>query len=229
MEIEIKEFIKKKIEFYDLMSMIFMSEPDCEFGSILMEILNEEYFPFSDESEIIGTSHMQIKNNFLKNPSMDFVNELRKEWYLLFFNPYGIKASPWQSSYTNNDNLLYQVPNYEVKNFYARYKYKVKNEILPGDHISIELEFLKKLAEKEYALVKASQSEETSIIIKDNILFIDNHLLSWIDAFINKLTENESFFYCNFAIMTKEICCIDRNILTKTIKGEKENEYSRNY
>ena len=58
MERNYEEFLKdleEKIEFYNLMSMLFMKDPTTEFCNILMDMLNEDYFPLAESSPEIAS------------------------------------------------------------------------------------------------------------------------------------------------------------------------------
>lgn len=223
-----KAFIEEKIEFYNLMSLIFMKEPTAEFSSVLAGILSEEYFPLVTDDEMMEDIHNQIRAAILQANPVNFGEILKSEYYMLFFDPHEIKASPWQSSYTNKDHLLYQAPNSHSKRFYRKYHYKVQNDHLPGDHISIQLSFMKILAEKEMELIDEDKSEELKDVQKDIIRFIDDHLLSWIDCFINNLNENNSFYYYKFASMIRAAGRLEKKYwetcLEDKMKGEKQNE-----
>lgn len=223
-----KEYLEEKIEFYNLMSKIFMKEPTDEFCNVLMDMLKEEYFPLAETDPEIDHLHTQIRDLLVKVTPADFIDLLKKEYYDLFFDPHGIKASPWQSSYTNRDNLLYQAPDYETKRFYRRYRYGVSDNHLPGDHISIELDFLTKLSEKELAILDTVKLNENTSVFEDNLEFVDKYLLSWMDSFIKTLAKSKSVYYLLFASMVKTAGELDKhylqNLLTKGIQEKEEEE-----
>ena len=150
---------------------------------------------------------------------------MKRECYDLFFDPYGIKASPWQSSYTNRDNLLYhRLPDYETKAFYHRYGYEVSNNHLPGDHISIELDFLKRLSETELNFIDTDKLNENTAVFSDNLEFVKKYLLDWIDYFMKNLSLSGSIYYLLFASMAKAAGELDRKVLQNLLKKEKKEE-----
>ena len=224
MENELREFLEQKIEFYNLMSMVFMKEPGEDFCNILWEMLKEDYFPLTNQRPDIHTFHEQIRDYLSETTSADFAKAMKQEYYDLFFDPYGIKASPWQSSYTNRDNLLYQAPDYETKAFYRRYGYEVSNNHLPGDHISIELDFLKRLAEKELEIADTAKLNENTAVFSDNLEFVKKYLLDWIDDFMKNLSLSGSVYYLLFASMAKAAGELDKKILQNLLKKEKKEE-----
>ena len=226
MERNYEEFLKdleEKIEFYNLMSMLFMKDPTAEFCNILMEMLNEDYFPLAESSPEIASLHTELRKNLTGKTSAEFAKLLIKEYYDLFFDPHGIKASPWQSSYTNRDNLLYQAPDYETKAFYRRYQYRVAYDRLPGDHIAIELDFLKRLSEKEKEVLDADKLNENTVVFQDNLVFVDKYILSWISSFIDSLRVSKSTFYLLFASMIKAAGVLDKTNIHQLIGKEVED------
>lgn len=224
MEKSTKNFLEGKIEFYNLMSMVFMKEPTDEFCDVLKQVLDEDYFPMIEENQEMNQLHNQLRDHLLHETTVEFAEKLKKEYYDLFFDPHGLKASPWQSSYTSHDHLLFQLPDYETKAFYRKYGYQVTDPHLPGDHISIELDFLKRLSEKELVCLNIDKLQENTTVFEDNIEFIDKYLLVWIDLFISALAKSKSIYYHLFASMIKIAGELDKTILTQYIKKEKEEE-----
>ena len=193
MKNELRELWEQKIEFYNLMSMVFMKEPGEDFCNVLWQMLKEDYFPLAENRPDIHTFHEQLRKHLSETTSADFAKTMKQEYYELFFDQYGIKASPWQSSYTNRDNLLYQAPDYETKAFYHRYGYEVSNNHLPGDHISIELDFLKRLSKKELNFIDTDKLNENTAVFSDNLEFVKKYLLDWIDDFMKNINFKKNF------------------------------------
>ncbi len=196
---------------YNLMNMIFATEPTSEFCSTIKELLTEDYFPFSEGSDVISKLHQELRNTLQQKSLENFTSEMMKEYYALFFDPHGLLVSPWHSSYTNPERMLFQEPNFQTKKIYRKYHYQVTNNHFPGDHISIELDFVRRLAEKEYAILEKEpyNSDEIEALLEDHQMFVDKYILGWIDRFIEELSKSKSFYYHKFACMIQEICRLD--------------------
>ena len=210
-----EDILEQKAEFYELLSLTFMDRPSKAFSETLLKVLNEEYFPLLEYSEGLE----KIKASFNKKLNLmddsDFAEKLDAEYYDLFFDPHGIKVSPWHSSYTNREHLLFQKPDFDTKKIYLKYGYKVTNNHLPGDHIAIELDFLKRITEREIKSQAENELEKFAALQKDNAEFIEEHILTWIDDFIESLRQCKSEYYLLFASMIKVACELDFRICTK--------------
>lgn len=110
------------------------------------------------------------------------------------------------------------------KAFYHRYGYEVSNNHLPGDHISIELDFLKRLSEKELNFIDTDKLNENTAVFSDNLEFVKKYLLDWIDDFMKNLSLSGSIYYLLFASMAKAAGELDRKVLQNLLKKEKKEE-----
>lgn len=95
---------------------------------------------------------------------------------------------------------------------------------MPGDHISIELDFLKRLSEKELNFIDTDKLNENTAVFSDNLEFVKKYLLDWIDDFMKNLSLSGSIYYFLFASMAKAAGELDRNVLQNLLKKEKKEE-----
>lgn len=200
-------YIEEREEFYALTSMMFMAQPTLTSASALYKILNNEYFPLAESAEDIRSVHDGLREQLKLIDEAEFFERLDAEYYHLFFDPRVLVASPWQSSYTNADGLLFQETDYESKKYYAKWGFKVAHDNFPRDHIAIELDFMKLLSQK-------FTDGETSAL-KDSMSFLDSHILAWIDEFISALEKGGSVYYLNFAKIVKAGGEFDRKALSE--------------
>ncbi len=174
MKNELRELWEQKIEFYNLMSMVFMKEPGEDFCNVLWQMLKEDYFPLAENRPDIHTFHEQLRKHLSETTSADFA--------------------------------------------------KVSDNHLPGDHISIELDFLKRLSEKELNFIDTDKLNENTAVFSDNLEFVKKYLLDWIDDFMKNLSLSGSIYYLLFASMAKAAGELDRKVLQNLLKKEKKEE-----
>lgn len=210
-----EDILKQKAEIYELLSLTFMDRPSKAFSEALSTILNEEYFPLREYSNDLEELKANLAEKLNAIDDVEFAVKFDAEYYDLFFDPHGIKVSPWHSSYTNREHLLFQKPDFDTKKTYLKYGYKVTDNHLPGDHIAIELDFLKRITDREIKSQAENELEKLAALLKDNAEFIEEHVLTWIDDFIESLRQCKSEYYLLFASMIKVACELDFGICTK--------------
>ena len=198
---------EEREQFYSLTSLMFMAEPSDSTSNTLFNILKNEYFPLAKECRELATLHDSLMQKLEGIDENVFSEKLKQEYYDLFFDPHLIKASPWQSSYTNSEGLLFQEPDYEARKLYTKWGFKVVHDNYPRDHIAIELDFMRLLSQK------LNQGDNSSV--DDMKFFLENHLLSWIDDFVSALLKGKSEFYLNFARLVKAGCSFDKELLAE--------------
>ena len=203
---DIFNFLQEKEEFYSFMSMVFMDSPSNAFCTTLWGMLNENYFPLVDNNIELQALYLSLREKLKETSLEEFTQTLSQEYYNLFFDPCGINVSPWQSSYTNKEQLLFQETDGQAKAIYRRYGYKVEDNHLPGDHIAIELDFLSKLSSRELKNIDSVIQGGNELLLSDIQNFICKHILAWIDEFVDLLKVNGSVYYLLFASMVKIVC-----------------------
>ena len=98
------------------------------------------------------------------------------------------KSHPWESTYTNNRKLLFQVETLEVRNAYREFGYLPQMyPKVADDHISLECAFLAALAGKMIEAGEAEDAESLDRFAKGSLDFLNKHLLLWIDLYAKDL------------------------------------------
>lgn len=109
------------------------------------------------------------------------------EYAELFIGPGLPKAPPWESLYRTNEKIHFGWTTYEMKRllFEKGLESKRKNQ-QPEDHIGLELMLLAVLTTQ---LTTLEHNQQVSNI-KEQISFINEHLLSWIPELCRDAREN---------------------------------------
>jgi TorA maturation chaperone TorD len=119
--------------------------------------------------------------------------------YADIYLTYGLRASPCESVWLDDDNLTLQEPTFRVRAWYRRHGIVVANwRERSDDHLVHELRFLAHLLNGEPA---SAEAHPTSLgEVAD---FLDQHLLRWIDAFAERVAQRcETRFYAGLALLT---------------------------
>lgn len=184
---------------YGLLATIFRAEPT---EALLKELKDPRMSgAFSD----LGVS---LGEEFFGRPEKELVEELAVEYARLFLGP-GRHISPHESVHHEVDGgdwgLLWGQETVKVKQFMesAGLAYAANYNGVP-DHISVELEFLQKLALREATAWAEEDIEGALYGLKMEKMFIRKHLIKWVPLFCDKVIAFASApFYREMAEVTK--------------------------
>lgn len=114
--------------------------------------------------------------------------------YADIYLTYGLRASPCESVWLDEDNLAMQEPMFRVRAWYRRHGLGVEDwRKRSEDHLVNELHFLAHLLE----------GAAESGTLDEAARFMDEHLLRWIDRFAERVAGRcETRFYAGLALLT---------------------------
>ena len=113
--------------------------------------------------------------------------------YADIYLTYGLRASPNESVWLDEDNLAMQAPMFEVRALYQRHGLQVPNwRQRADDHLVHELQFLAHLLDPE-----------TGDTLGEAAAFLDEHLLLWVPDFSARVAQRcATPFYAGLAAVT---------------------------
>lgn len=113
--------------------------------------------------------------------------------YADIYLTYGLRASPNESVWLDEDNLAMQAPMFEVRSLYQRHGLQVPNwRQRADDHLVHELQFLAHLLDPE-----------TGDTLGEAAAFLDEHLLLWLPDFAARVAQRcATPFYAGLAAVT---------------------------
>ena len=114
--------------------------------------------------------------------------------YADIYLTYGLRASPCESVWLDDDSLILQEPTFQVRAWYRRYGLAVTDwRIRSDDHLVYELRFLAHLLEGEGEPVDLGEVAR----------FMDEHPLRWVSQFAERVAARcETQFYAGLALLT---------------------------
>ena len=124
------------------------------------------------------------------------VDKVNVEYTGLFIGPGVPKAPPWESFYNTRKKLFFGTTAFVMKDLLNKQGLESKNRgRQPEDHLGLELLYLTVLTEK----LQNQDIQSQVIIIKDQLSFMDEHLLSWVPKLYEDAKDNGSLgFYSGF-------------------------------
>jgi putative dimethyl sulfoxide reductase chaperone len=166
------------------------------------EIVSEQFwrqFPLEAANEHIMSGLKQLVHCTSKLAEQDLRNsieEVNVEYTKLFIGPGVPKSPPWESFYNTRKKLFFGTTAYVIKDLLSKQGLESKHSgRQPEDHLGLELLYLTILTEQVHNEDLQSQVN----IIKDQLAFMDEHLLSWIPNLYDDAKINGSLgFYSGF-------------------------------
>ncbi len=114
---------------------------------------------------------------------------------------HALRASPCESVWRDEDQLMLQAPTFAVREFYRRHGIPPLNwRVMPDDHLVHELCFVAQLLE-------ASEP-------KAALEFLDRHLLVWLPQFAARVAQRaDTAIYAALAVLTMDAAALLRERL----------------
>ena len=155
------------------------------------------------------------EGDLLEKPEERLLEDLSVEYARLFLGP-GKHISPHESVHHQREDgqwgQLWGKSTVEVRKFIeaAGLTYETEYQGLP-DNISVELEFMQKLIEREAQALAENDEESILKCRKIERSFMEEHLIQWVPRFCDQVAkEAENPFYRDVAVLTKNFIEFDR-------------------
>lgn len=119
--------------------------------------------------------------------------------YADIYLTYGLRASPCESVWLDDDNLMLQEPTFRVRAWYRRHGLAVTDwRTRSDDHLVYELRFLAHLLDGEGGAVGIDE-----VGLAEVARFMDEHPLRWIDQFAERVAKRcGTRLYAGLALLT---------------------------
>ena len=164
--------------------------------------------------EVLSDLEVKLGDEFFSVSDKELIENLAVEYTRLFLGP-GRHISPHESvQYERDDGdwgNLWGASTVEVKKFVESLglKYKESDTSIP-DHISVELELMQKIIEKEKQAWSMKNVKDALHYLKIEKMFMEDHLSKWIPQFTDKIiNEAEISFYREMAKITAKFVDIE--------------------
>jgi TorA maturation chaperone TorD len=192
------ETAKFRSNIYGLLATAFREEP----GTALIRELRDPQL-----SGVFSDLGVDLGEDFFTIPENQLIDILGLEFTRLFIGP-SSHISAHESIFAEMDNgvsALWGETTVAVKNFIETtgLDYKPEFNGVP-DHISVELEFMQKLAAWETDKWQQHDRENAEFCMKVQHMFLQRHLLTWLPQFCDVVMEQADIrFYAGMAELTK--------------------------
>lgn len=196
---EKRTIARMRSHLYGLLATVYRQEvtPD-----LLRQIKDPQFL------EVLSDLGVNWSDDLAKKSEEEILEDLAVEYARLFLGP-GRHVSPHESVHHQREDgqwgQLWGGSTVEVKKFIetAGFRYQTEYKGMP-DNISVELEFMEQVTEREAQAWTENDDEAALYCLKIEKRFIEDHLVKWIPQFCEKVKqEAELPFYRDMAILTK--------------------------
>ncbi len=124
-------------------------------------------------------------------------------------------AFPWESYYTSDKNLLFQVETLAVRDAYREFGYLPEMYMkVADDHLAIECAFMAALAQKSIDAYERDDREEVARLFDGQLRFVTEHLMKWVGRFADDLrTDSPEGLYALLASALESFLVYDEKFL----------------
>lgn len=215
-------------EVWGFRQQLYMFYADCLLEPIQeanKEILTEQFwrqFPLEGANGQIMWGLEQLIQCTIKLSSMSeekAMETVNVEYTELFIGPPIPKAPPWESFYNTRKKLFFGPTAFIMKDLLKQQGFaSARSGSHPEDHLGIELLYLTILTEKMYEATLEEQMER----INDQLMFMDDHLLSWIPKLYEDANKGGSFgFYSGLIELIWGTLLWDKELLQEFLEEHK--------
>lgn len=141
------------------------------------------------------------------------LDKLAVDYADIYLN-HGLHASPFESVWLDEDNLLQQEPMFQIREWYKNYGLETENwRIRSDDHLVLQLQFIATLLDPDSQFSDKFTLQKR---LQDATMFMDEHLLLWLSDFCNLVSQRCSTdFYASVVVLTNAYIEELRDILAE--------------
>jgi len=210
-KLNIKELAGHRSSIYGFLAAIYRQELTSE----LLKQMKTRRF-----QEVLSNLGVKLNNGFFQNAKKELLENLAIEYTRLFVGP-GKHISPHESVHHKKEGVqsgqLWGELTAQVKGIIESSGLEYESEYtgMP-DHISVELEFMQHVVQREAQAWEAADDETALLCLKNEKNFVDEHLLDWIPVFCEKVIETADVpFYREMARLTRNFIEFEKQELKK--------------
>lgn len=131
----------------------------------------------------------------------DAASAMGDDYPKLFQVPGDAYVRPWESPYINADGMLFRGSTLDVRSYYHQAGFKLQAEKhFPDDHIAAMMDYMVRMCQRAYEAFAEGDDAVAEEALRVQSDFMCKHVLTWIDAFADKVIRNDvRAYYAAFA------------------------------
>jgi TorA maturation chaperone TorD len=206
-----KELAEHRSSIYGFLAAVYRQELTSE---LLQQVKARRF------QEVLSHLGVKLNNGFFQNSEKELLEDLAIEYTRLFVGP-GKHIPPYESVHHKKEGVqsgqLWGELTAEVKRVIESSGLEYKSDFtgMP-DHISVELEFMQQVVQREAQAWEADDDKTALLCLKNEKKFVDEHLFCWIPDFCEKVIKvAELPFYREIARLTQTFMDFEKEELNK--------------
>jgi TorA maturation chaperone TorD len=216
-----------RAEVYRLLSLVYLRSPSEDLVVILRNVSSSMLFRSSADPTLgrIKENLWRMDDHLKSVVSLDDASlRLSVEWTKLFrgVKPGYSPPPPYESVYIG-EGLMFGRSTFEVQKEYAESGLNLAEELngeLP-DHIGIELDYMRFLAEREAEAWSKADLDELHKVLTLEKRFLKQHLASWVSGFSDTIKKYDNTgFYRRAVEVTESWIGLDNDRLDSYMQCE---------
>ena len=197
---------------YQVFQSVFGTAPSAaQLDVVLSDLARESLGAFADPDDLALLDGWAAE---LAQDPQAFAERLGSQYMRALVGPASLPAPPWESVYTSNDHLLFQEVTLNVRRAYvAQGCIPASYPHVADDHLSLELDFMAKLAERAAQALERGDDGEAGRLVAVQRDFLRDHLGAWIGEFAGRLSAEPARYYACMARLAERLVARDRRWL----------------
>lgn len=204
---------------YGLLARGYAEEPDMDFlATCVLDHTCEEVCLIEDEHTFPLLAAFNQVVTWLQSDTV--LSNVHDEYMRIFVGPETLKAPPFESVCLSGKRILFQPEILDVRALYRQAGFLPSGyPRVADDHISIECDYLAKLAAGALDAWLKKDQKSTIMKIEQSKVFLEQHLARWIDEFARAIEkEYGDCFYGRFTkfaalVVQRDESVVDRLLL----------------
>ena len=194
--------LENRVYQYQILQLTFADSPD---QNLLKELFSDRFvdsfsLALEDDPSYEDALHLlaALKLEYSRDTAQ-FLDRLHWQYSSLFVGPGKLPVSPWESIWVEGGNTIFGETTLAVRSFFAKNGFRSQDyPSVADDHIAIELDFMRAMAEKS-----ASNPENALDFIDVQIEFLNDHLIKLLSLYADEIQKHDDIdsFYKLFAMI----------------------------
>jgi putative dimethyl sulfoxide reductase chaperone len=222
---ELEAVLEARAFAYRLLANAFLAEPVRDQVAVLAAAGAVHAFPYAAESDLIAQGMAEVEA-YLADPATGTdaaFDALVWDYTRMFIGPGKLAAPPWESAYSNEERLLFQEQTLAVRQVFRSYGLVLATAPAnPEDHIGLELDFMYHTCSLAMEQLKAGNVVALEQICRDQLAFLNEHLLAWAPDFAaDVVASSQTGYYGGMARLLSGFLRVDRAIVEELLCSAK--------
>jgi TorA maturation chaperone TorD len=220
--------LEARVMGYSFLFASLITEPSQELFTKISQSNLLDFLPYQNDQTAIQEGIKAIDNYINQEDYSDILEQLNIEYTKMFVVPdNSSNTHPFESVQRHAGRVFSLDETLEVRKHYMKHGLlpeRLNEE--PDDHVALELQFMKILAEKSFYAYENNEYKKLEELLDDQIKFMEKHLLQWAPKFAgNVVKATNADFYRGVGLILGSYLQQDYNYLQELRNWNKSRAF----